>query len=50
MQFRMDTWASINAPLLLEGGRDLLCKLGIFSAVLAGCAFAPGVIATHGHL
>jgi hypothetical protein len=46
----VDTWASIDTPLFLEGGRDFLGEFGIFSAVLAGFTVAPSVIATHRHL
>jgi hypothetical protein len=54
MQLSMDTWAPtctpIDASIALESDTDFVCKLGIFSTVLAGFAFAPGVVATYGNL
>jgi hypothetical protein len=34
LQLCMDAWASIDTPIVLEGGFDLLSKLGIFSHVM----------------
>jgi hypothetical protein len=50
MQLSMDTWAPIDASIALESPFDFLSKLGIFSTVLAGFAFAPSVVATHRNL
>ncbi len=46
----MDTWAPIDTPMALESGFDLARKFSIFSAALAGFAFAPGVESAHGYL
>ena len=43
MQLSMDTWAPIDASIALESAFDFVSKLSIFSTVLAGFAFAPGV-------
>jgi len=42
MQLSMDTWAPIDASIALESTCDFISKLGIFSTMLAGFAFAPG--------
>ena len=49
MQLCMDTWAPIDASIALESTFDFISKLGIFSTVLAGFAFAPGGEAAHSH-
>lgn len=43
----VDTWASIHAAMVREDFFDLFSQNGIFSAVLAGFAFAPGGKAAH---
>jgi hypothetical protein len=50
MQLSMDTWAPIDASIALESTFDFMSKLCIFSTMLAGFAFAPGVVATQRNL
>ena len=42
MQFRMNSWASIHASIVLKSCLDLRRKGRIFSAVLTGFTFVPG--------
>ena len=46
----MNTWTPIYLSPGLEYRFDLLRELGIFSAMVAGFAFAPGIVAAHRHL
>lgn len=54
LQLLVNTWTPTYPPIHLSTGLecrfDLLRKFGIFSAMVAGFAFVPGVEPAHRHL
>jgi hypothetical protein len=46
MQFSVNTWAPIDATIVVENLFDFLGNIGIFSAVVTGFTVTPGVKTT----